>query len=112
MSRFDARKRCKAAPAIRGLDSAAPVSSGSPVAPAPGSDSVDFGSILGSALHDAGQAERTADNAATRFADGDPDIGIHEVMIASEKAQVMLRYAVTLKNKLLEAYKDLMNTPV
>jgi flagellar hook-basal body complex protein FliE len=33
-------------------------------------------------------------------------------MIASEKSTIALRYAVTLKNKALEAYKDLMNTPL
>jgi flagellar hook-basal body complex protein FliE len=39
-------------------------------------------------------------------------VGIHEVMIASEKASIELRYATTLKNKALEAYRDLMSTPV
>jgi flagellar hook-basal body complex protein FliE len=49
---------------------------------------------------------------STRFAAGDPAVGMHETMIAAEKASIGLRYAVTLKNKLLEAYRELMNTPV
>ena len=75
-----------------------------------GSAGVDFGEALKGALGDAGAAERTADQAAQKFAAGDPSVGIHEVMIAAEKASISLRYAVTLKNKLVEAYRELMNT--
>src|SRR5262249_22396963 len=72
----------------------------------------DFGKTLSNALTDAGKAEKAADDAANRFAAGDPQMGIHEVMIAAEKANISVRYAVTLKNKLLEAYRELMNTPL
>ena len=40
------------------------------------------------------------------------DIALVEQRIAAEKAAIGLRYAVTLKNKVLEAYRELMNTPV
>lgn len=80
--------------------------------PAPASSKVDFGETLTRALSDAGNAERSADDQAQRFAAGDPAIGLHEVMIASEKASIAVRYAVTLKNRLVEAYKELMNTQV
>lgn len=73
---------------------------------------VDFASVLGGALSGAGEAERTASDAAARFAAGDPDVGIHEVMIAAEKANISVRYAVTLKNRAIEAYRELLNTPV
>ncbi len=76
------------------------------------SDSADFGAALGKALNEAGTAEKTADEAAKKFAAGDPDIGIHEVMIAAEKAQIAVKYAVTMKNKMIEAYKELMNTQI
>jgi flagellar hook-basal body complex protein FliE len=76
------------------------------------SNGVDFSKVMSNALTEAGQAERSADQSAKQFAAGDPNVGIHEVMISAEKAQVMLRYTVTLKNRLLEAYKELMNTPV
>ncbi len=76
------------------------------------SESGDFGKTLANALGDASKAEKSADDAANRFAAGDPQMGIHEVMIAAEKANISVRYAVTLKNKLLEAYRELMNTPL
>jgi flagellar hook-basal body complex protein FliE len=72
----------------------------------------DFGDALTDALSAASEGERTANDAAARFASGDPTAGIHETMIAAEKASISLRYAVTLKNKAIEAYRELMNTPV
>lgn len=73
---------------------------------------VDLGGSFAKVLEDAHNAESTATQAAEKFAKGDPSVGIHEVMIASEKANIELRYATTLKNKALEAYRELMNTQV
>lgn len=81
------------------------------VAPAAGTDD-DFGNILGDAIQKARGAETTAVANADAFGRGDPDIGIHEVMISAEKANIALRYAVTLKNRVIEAYRELMNTPL
>jgi flagellar hook-basal body complex protein FliE len=93
---------------IRGLDGDSAGSVGNA-----GSGRVEgasFADTLTGALSRAGAEEKAADNAAERFANGDPGMGIHEVMIAAEKATISVRYAVTLKNKMLEAYKELMNT--
>jgi flagellar hook-basal body complex protein FliE len=75
-------------------------------------DKVDLAESFGKALADAHAAEHNATEAAERFAKGDPGMGIHEVVIASEKANIAVRYATTLKNKALEAYRELMNTQV
>ncbi|MGN6109494.1 MAG: flagellar hook-basal body complex protein FliE [Kofleriaceae bacterium] len=75
-------------------------------------DRTDLGDAFGQALAEARVRETTATEAAQRFADGDPSIGIHEVMIAAEKASISVRYATTLKNKAVEAYRELMNTQV
>jgi flagellar hook-basal body complex protein FliE len=64
------------------------------------------------ALDDARALDKNATEQAEKFANNDPSIGIHEVMIASEKANIALRYATTLKNKALEAYHELMATQV
>jgi flagellar hook-basal body complex protein FliE len=73
---------------------------------------VDFGEALAGAIGQAHAMEQTSADLSTRFAAGDPEVGMHETMIAAEKASIGLRYAVTLKNKMLEAYRELMNTPV
>ena len=72
----------------------------------------DLAGSFSEALHNARAAEHQATDAAERFAKGDPGMGIHEVVIASEKANIAIRYATTLKNKALEAYRELMNTQV
>ena len=67
-----------------------------------------FAGVLGQTM----QAEKAAEEQAVRFASGDPQVGIHEVVIAAEKASLMVRFSVTLKNRAVEAYRELMNTPV
>ncbi len=76
------------------------------------SGSTSFAATLTDAIDQARASERTATDDAAAFASGDPAVGIHEVVIAAEKANVSLRYATTLKNKLLDAYRELMNTQV
>lgn len=73
---------------------------------------VDLAGSFSKALEEAHAAEHTATDAAERFAKGDPGMGIHEVVIAAEKSNIAVRYATTLKNKALEAYRELMNTQV
>lgn len=73
---------------------------------------MDFGHAFADALGGVRDLETKATTASTQFANGDPAMGIHEVMIATEKANLALRYTTTLKNKALEAYRELMNTQV
>lgn len=75
-------------------------------------EGINFADMLGDAFKNAGTTDKQADDLATRFAQGDPSVGIHEAMIASEKADISFKYAMTLKNKAIEAYKELMNTPL
>ena len=72
----------------------------------------DLGDAFAHALSEAHASEKVATDSAERFAKGDPSMGIHEVMIATEKANLAVRYTTTLKNKALEAYRELMNTQV
>ena len=78
----------------------------------PARDQLDLAASFSQALADAHAAEHQATSSAERFAKGDPTMGIHEVVIASEKANIAVHYATTLKNKALEAYRELMNTQV
>jgi len=67
---------------------------------------------FGKALADARRLEGESMRADERFAQGDSSMGIHEVVIAAEKASIAVRYVTTLKNKAVEAYRELMNTQV
>jgi flagellar hook-basal body complex protein FliE len=83
----------------------------SSVEPSGKSPQVELGKAFAEALHEASALEASSMQSA-EFAAGDPSVGIHEVMIASEKANIALRYATTLKNKALDAYRELMSTQV
>jgi flagellar hook-basal body complex protein FliE len=87
----------------------APIAVESPTKPAP---ATDLGAGFANALSEARNLETVATEMAERFANGDQSVGIHEVMIATEKANIAVRYATTLKNKAVEAYRELMNTQV
>ena len=78
----------------------------------PAEKSTDVGEGFGKALKEAREMSDDATRQAEAFANHDPKVGIHEVVIAAEKANIAVRYAVTLKNKALEAYHELMNTQV
>ena len=84
-----------------------------PISPESGSPAgSDFAEKLLKVISDASAAEEHADKVAVEFASGNPDVGIHETIIAAEQASIQIRYAVTLKNKLLDAYRELMNTQI
>jgi flagellar hook-basal body complex protein FliE len=85
---------------------------GLPQSPIEQKPTADLGESFSKALSDAHEMDQNATQMADRFANHDPSVGIHEVVIASEKASIAVRYAVTLKNKALEAYHELMNTQV
>jgi len=97
---------------IAPIGPAAAVGSERVTTPARGAGGAGFGDVLTDAITEARARESTAVDASVRFADGDPSVGIHEVMIAAEEANVSLRFASTLKNKLLDAYRELMSTPI
>jgi flagellar hook-basal body complex protein FliE len=48
-----------------------------------------------------------ADNVAKEFAVGER-YGLHEVMIAAEEADLSFRFLLQIRNKLLEAYQEIM----
>lgn len=91
-------------PSIGGIEGAQPATRATPQA--------DLGESFGKALSEARDAELKANEQSVKFANGDTSVGIHEVVIASEKANIAVRYATTLKNKAVEAYRELMNTQV
>ncbi|HXD38665.1 MAG TPA: flagellar hook-basal body complex protein FliE [Rhodanobacter sp.] len=49
---------------------------------------------------------------AASFERGDAGADLGRTMIAMQKADLSLRSMVTVRNKLVDAYKDIMNMPV
>lgn len=95
-----------------GAGTAAPVETGASAAERTGKPlPASFGQLLGRAVEDLGAAEERADLLTARLARGEP-VELHEVIIATEKAQLAFDLAVQLRNRVVEAYQEIMRMPV
>ena len=70
-----------------------------------------FGQALNNAITNLNETQNAADDASVRMAAGDP-IDLHEVMLARETASLHFQLAVQVRNKLVEAYQDVMRMQV
>jgi flagellar hook-basal body complex protein FliE len=71
----------------------------------------DFGSALKQAVGSLQQLGSQADASSLALAKGDP-IDIHEVMLANEQASLGFSMAVQVRNKLVDAYSEIMRMSV
>jgi flagellar hook-basal body complex protein FliE len=76
---------------------------------APPADS--FGTVLAQAMQGINQSQQTADADAARLAAGEP-VDLHQVMIEMEQANLSFSLGLQVRNKLLEAYQDVMRMNV
>ena len=72
----------------------------------------DFGQMLKSSLDSVNEAQQHARGLKVDFENGTTDASLAEVMIASQKASLSFQAMTQVRNKLLEAYKEVMNMPV
>lgn len=71
-----------------------------------------FGNIFKQALGQVNNLTHQADALKMKFELGDPTANLGEVMIASQKANLGFEAAVRVRNKVVEAYQEIMNMPV
>jgi len=72
----------------------------------------DFQSMLKNAVDNVNENQKAAGDLQKRFEMGDPSVDLPEVMIAMQKSSVSFQAMTQVRNKLVEAYKDVMNMPV
>ena len=73
-----------------------------------------FSSILDSAMNminETNELRNNADAEQIRFALGEAE-NIHDLLIAETKALTALQYTVAVRDKALEAYKEIMNMQI
>ena len=58
------------------------------------------------------ETQQTASTMRASFERGDDGVDLAEVMIAAQKSSVSFQAMVEVRNKLVEAYKDIMSMPV
>ncbi|WAR43443.1 flagellar hook-basal body complex protein FliE [Methylomonas rapida] len=80
--------------------------------PAVGNDSSDFAALLKQSIDSVNQVQKQSTEMARAFETGQPDVSLAEVMIASQKASVSFQAMLQVRNKLVDAYKDVMSMPM
>jgi len=79
--------------------------------PSPAQDGAGFGDTIKKAVLEVNDVQREADVLATRLAAGDA-VEIHQAMIAMQKASTAFQFAVQVRNKIIEAYQEIMRMQV
>lgn len=72
----------------------------------------DFQTMFGNAVNSVNEQQMESSSLRNRFERGDPQVDLPEVMIAAQKASVSFEAMKEVRNKLVDAYKDIMNMPV
>lgn len=71
-----------------------------------------FGEMFQQAIGSVNATQQQASSLATSFEQGDPQVSLAQVMVASQKASVSFQALTQVRNRLVDAYKDIMNMPV
>ncbi|GAB3300280.1 hypothetical protein GCM10027451_02400 [Geodermatophilus aquaeductus] len=99
-------------PTIPGIGALGGISDVGQVAPAATPGSADgFAAALTGALDELGSLQSSKDQLAVQAATGDLR-DVHDYMIAAQEASVATEMVVTIKNKAVEAFTEIMRMPV
>lgn len=74
-------------------------------------DGPSFGEVLERALGAINQQLNEADRLALALAAGE-EVDLHQVMLALETASIGLQAALQIRNRALEAYREVMSMPI
>lgn len=75
-------------------------------------DKVEFSSLLKNAIDTVNGLQADSKNKATAFEMGDRSVSIGDVMIAQQKSSVAFEATVQVRNKMVDAYKEIMSMTV
>lgn len=71
-----------------------------------------FGNVFRQAIDSVNDMQQQSGQLKTRFELGDPNVSLSEVMVASQKSSIGFEATLRVRNKLVQAYQDIMNMPV
>ncbi|WP_404361811.1 flagellar hook-basal body complex protein FliE [Marinobacter sp.] len=71
-----------------------------------------FSDMLSQAVNQVNDLQQTAGAMRTAYDQGDPNMDITRVMIASQKSSVSFEALTQVRNRVVQAYEDIMNMPI
>ena len=74
--------------------------------------STDFSSLLQQSISSVNDTQQRATKMVESFETGASNLSLAEVMVETQKANVSFQAMLQVRNKLVEAYKDVMNMPM
>ncbi len=72
----------------------------------------DFGNLLSQAINTVNDVQHEAKDKKIAFEMGDRSVTLADTMVTSAKAGIAFDAAVQVRNKFVEAYKEIMSMPV
>ena len=84
----------------------------SPATGATQSGATEFAKLLKQGIDSVNQTQETAGNLATAFERGVPGVELPQVMLEMQKANVSFRALTEVRNRLVNAYQEIMNMPI
>ncbi len=70
-------------------------------------EALNFKQFMSDAIDQVSNAEKVSSQMDLMMATGDIE-NIHDAMIAAQKAEITLNFAIQINNKVIDAYKELM----
>ncbi|MEG3192968.1 flagellar hook-basal body complex protein FliE [Lysobacter sp. D1-1-M9] len=77
-----------------------------------GTGAAGFSETLSSALDSVSRTQQKSGELQQAFELGDPRADLARVMVAMQESQVAFRATVEVRNRLVQAYQDVMNMPI
>ena len=92
----------------------APVSptSATPAVAPVNADGNDFQSLLKQAVQEVNQAQNSAQDKVQAFSTGAGNMTLEEVMVSLQKANLSFQTMIAVRNRLVDAYKEVTNLQV
>jgi len=72
----------------------------------------NFSNLMQDSIREVNEAMQESRAMTTSFEMGDPSVSLAEVMVNSQKAGLQFQAVAEIRNRVLSAYKDVMNMPV
>jgi len=72
----------------------------------------NFGDIMKQAVEKVNEQQQVASNMMTSFETGTGDQSLAEVMVSMQKASLSFQAMTEVRNKLVDAYREVMNMPI
>ena len=73
---------------------------------------VSFNNLLKDSINEVNESQLQATELKQAFELGESDVNLAEVMVAIQKSSVSFEAMVQVRNKLIDAYKEVMNMPI